>query len=69
MSILQNRRSFSSLGVAFALCVGLASGSSQADQLLTNGGFETGSFTGWLLANPEFPQSRCGQCEFNCGHS
>jgi len=64
MCILQNRRSFYRLGVAFALCVGLGSSSSRADQLLTNGNFETGSFTGWLLANQTNPTDIHGADHF-----
>lgn len=41
------------LGIfALALTALLASQSAFADQLVTNGGFETGDFTGWNLAGP-----------------
>lgn len=44
------------LPLALTLSLGLAAGRAQAaDQLITNGGFESGSFTGWLLANQTNP--------------
>ncbi|MCW3052695.1 MAG: hypothetical protein JWN14_1865, partial [Chthonomonadales bacterium] len=64
MSASQIRRSFCGLNIAFALCACFAAVSSQADQLLTNGNFETGSFTGWLLANQANPTDIIGADHF-----
>jgi len=64
MFSLTTRGAIPGLCVAFTLCTGLVAVSSRADQLITNGGFETGSFTGWLLANQSNPSDISGGDHF-----